>query len=113
VDLEADDAVRCDVCGRPVVEVDGGRDSLFVEITRGDPGRPAEFLDAAFCTQAHAAEWFSRPLPAPSPPRVHVPGGWQGVERLYAVVFVFCAFWAVGLMALGSYALVRLVAEWD
>jgi hypothetical protein len=108
VEVGPEQSVNCAVCGRPVDEVDGGADQLHLEVTRADP---AEFFYATFCTQAHAADWLSRPLPAPAPPAQAVKG--LGLEPLYATLFVFSAIWALGLMGLGAYALVRLLGGWD
>jgi hypothetical protein len=86
VEAGPEQAADCGVCGRSVDEVDGGADWLHIEVTRADP---AEFFYATFCTQAHAADWLTRQLPAPAPPAQAVKG--LVVERLWAMVFVFCA----------------------
>ena len=106
----AEEAATCAVCGRRIVDVDGGADWLYLEVTRGELPEAPEYVDASFCTQAHAAEWLSRSLPSP-PPSVPMRAGWR--ERLFGVAFAFIAVWAVGLMLLGAYALVRLLGGWD
>lgn len=110
VDADPEHPVLCAVCDRPVAEVVGGADWLHLEVTRGDPPEDAEYIDADFCTQAHAAEWLSEPLPSPA---LQVRGEASRWDRLVGLVFAFCALGAVGLMALGAYALVRLLGGWD
>ncbi len=110
VGVDAGEAAACAVCGRRIVDVDGGADWLHLEVTRGELPEAPEYVDASFCTQAHAAEWLSRPLPA-SPPSVPMRADRR--ERLYGVAFSVCAVWAVGLMLLGAHALVRLLGGWD
>lgn len=107
---DPEDSATCATCERPVVEVNRGADWTHLEVIRGDPPEDVQYLDADFCTQAHAAEWLSGPLPTPSPPAsVEVPRR----ERLLAWVLAFCALWAVALMVLGAYALVRLLGGWN
>ena len=109
MDAHPEHSALCAVCDRPVAEVDGGADWLHLEVTRGDPPEDAEYIDADFCTQAHAAEWLSAPLPTPAP-TVPVPADrW---DRWFGFVLAFCALWSVGLMLLGAYALVRLLGGW-
>jgi hypothetical protein len=109
VGVDAEEAAVCAVCGRRIVDVDGGADWLHLEITRGELPEAPEYVDASFCTQAHAAEWLSRPLPPPPPP-VPMRKNWR--ERFLLVAFAVCATWAAGLMLLGAYALVRLLGGW-
>ena len=108
MDDAAAELVRCDLCGRPVLEVEEGRRSLFLEVTQEEPWR---LVNGAFCTQAHAAEWLARPLPE-EPPRVAVPS-LTPRERLYSVALGLGVVWTLGLAGLGAYALVRLLGGWD
>jgi hypothetical protein len=109
VDVAPEDSASCAVCDRRVAEVDGGADWLHLEITRGDSPDDFEYIDADFCTQAHAAEWLSGPLPTPEP-TASVPADRR--ERFFALLLGFCVLWSVGLMGLGAYALVRLLGGW-
>jgi hypothetical protein len=110
VTADLENSATCPVCDRPIAEVDGGADWLHLEVTRGDSPGDFEYIDADFCTQAHAAEWLSEPLPTPSPSEL-VPVGRR--ERWLGILLAFCALWAVGLMLLGAYALVRLLGGWN
>jgi hypothetical protein len=104
------DAAACALCGRRIDEVDGGAGWMHLEITRRDPPEDFEYLDADLCTQAHAAEWLSRPLPPPPPP---ISPRVDRRERLLEVGFILLAVWSLSLMLLGAYALVRLSGGWD
>jgi hypothetical protein len=109
VTVDPGESATCAVCGRRVAEVDEGEDWLRLEVTRGDLPDDREYVDADFCTQAHAAEGLSRPLPPPAPV-VPVRAGWR--ERLFGVAFAFCVLWGLGLMLPGAHALVRLLGGW-
>ena len=107
--VDPEESATCAVCGRRVAEVGGGEDWLRLEVTRGDLPEDREYVDADFCTQAHAAEWLSRPLPPPAPVVRARPGR---RERWVGGAFAFCVLWGLGLMLLGAYALVRLLGGW-
>lgn len=113
VDVDVEEASTCALCGRPIGEVDGGAGVLHLEVTHGPPAQAPDYVDASFCTQAHAAEWLSRPLPQSDPltPVGQVRADWR--ERLFLAALALGALWGVGLMLLGSYALVRLLGGWD
>jgi hypothetical protein len=110
VGVDGGEAATCALCGRRIDHVDGGAGWMHLEVTRGDSPDAFEYVDADLCTQAHAAEWLSRPLP--SPPTL-LPMRVDRRERLVEVAVVLVAVWAVGLMLLGAYALVRLLGGWD
>ncbi|CAA9254196.1 MAG: hypothetical protein AVDCRST_MAG57-2296 [uncultured Blastococcus sp.] len=107
---DPEDPATCATCERPVAEVNRGADWTHLEVTRGDPPADVQYVDADFCSQAHAAEWLSGPLPMPSPPEAVEVGR---RERLFAWVLVVCALSAIALMLLGAYALVRLLGGWS
>jgi hypothetical protein len=108
-----EEAAGCGICDRRWTEVDGGRAWIHLEVTRSDGADGYDYLWADFCTQAHAAEWLARPLPpvirGPAGPTVQT--SWS--ERLLTVALVLGTAWALGLMLLGSYALVDLLGGWD
>jgi hypothetical protein len=109
VTVDAGDSATCAVCGRCVAEVNGGEDWLHLDVTRGNLPEDREYVEANFCTQVHAAEWLSSPLPPPAP-AVPIRASWR--ERLFGVALALCALWGLGLMLLGAYALVRLLGGW-
>ncbi len=105
---EADENLRCDLCGRSIAEVDGGRDELRVELTRDDGD--LQFWVGDFCTQAHAAEWLQRPLPeaiSPSPP----PRSTTWRDRLADVGLFVAAAWVLVLLLLGSWTVAQFVGD--
>jgi hypothetical protein len=59
-------AITCALCEQRCTEVDGGRGWFHLEVTREEPVDDLHWWEVDFCSQAHAAEWFSRPLPSPS-----------------------------------------------
>jgi hypothetical protein len=61
----AEIALTCASCGRQCVEVDGGRGWFHLEVTREEPVDDLHWWEVDFCSQAHAADWFARPLPSP------------------------------------------------
>jgi hypothetical protein len=94
---ESTDVLVCDRCGRPCTEVEDGRNWLHLEITREQSIDSCHWWEVDYCSQAHAAEWLSGPLPepvrdtgTPSPTR------WDDVVA-FAVVLVI-----LGLFGLGS-----------
>jgi hypothetical protein len=101
--------LHCTLCGRRLAEVAGGADATYLEVQHGEP---SVWFDEVFCTQQHAAEWLSQPLPARA---VHqaseVSSSWR--DRLVGVAFAISALWGLGLMLLGAYAAVRLLGGWD
>ncbi|NEK94203.1 hypothetical protein GCU67_08450 [Modestobacter muralis] len=108
-----DDAVEesapCGLCGRRLIDVGGGADATFLEVTHGEP---SVYVEEVFCTQQHAAEWLSRPLPARATPEpVETSSRWR--DRLVAVTFAFSVLWGLGLMLLGAWAAVRLLGGWN
>ena len=103
------DSAPCALCGRRLADVDGGVDVTYLEIWHGEP---RDWFDEAFCTQQHAAEWLSRPLPTPDVPEpIAASSGWR--DRLVTVAFAVSLLWGLGLMLLGAYAAVRLLGGWD
>ena len=67
---ESDEIDRCELCGVPCGEVDGGPEQLRMQLTRDDGG-DVLYWAGDFCSQAHAAEWLQQPLPealSPEPP---------------------------------------------
>lgn len=71
-----------------------------------------DWTNPEFCSQAHAAEWLTRPLPPPQPLQV-LPRSWRdrATDGLLLVLVLF--LWVVALMLLGAYAFVRLLGGWD
>jgi hypothetical protein len=108
----AEDTFTCDLCGMVVRDVNSGKDGLSLEVERWPEGGNPDYVHAMFCTQAHAAEWLTRPLPEPEPEPSTAVAVDRG-ERTFWAGFIFCLAWAVALMALGAYALVRLLGGWD
>ncbi len=95
-----EDAARCEICHRPWTEVDGGREWIHLDVTRADGAEGYDSLDADFCTQAHAAEWLTRPLPPVirGPAAARVQGSLS--ERLSTVALILGTAWALALMLL-------------
>ena len=107
-DAEGESA-PCTLCGRGLSDVAGGADATYLEVGHGEP---SAWFNEVFCTQQHAAEWLSRPLPAGEPPEpVRESSAWR--DRLVSAAFAFSVLWGLGLMLLGSYAAVRLLGGWD
>jgi hypothetical protein len=104
---ESVDVLRCDLCGRPCDEVNGGQDELRLELTREDLSGDQLYWVGDFCTQEHAAEWLRRPLPeALSTPEPVPPtwsdraalGGCLGLVALAVAIFVLGAWRALQLL---------------
>jgi hypothetical protein len=95
----------CDLCGRPL-DAEGEEAWLGVEIFRPK----GDWINAVFCRQEHAAEWLAGPLPP-----VHPPGSLARTikDRLVDWSLVALLLYAVVVMLLGSYTLVRLLGRWD
>ena len=103
------DETSCDQCGTAWLEGEPPGDWLALEITRGDGAGDVNWVDADFCSQAHAAEWLTRPLP-PSKPIQMFPRTWR--DRLTDGLVLGLFLGAGALMLLGFYALVRLLGGW-
>lgn len=95
---------RCPVCQRLWRDEDQA-DWIFLEVTRhsadGRPGWDTE----GFCSQAHAAEWLTRPLPAFAPVTFEPRTLRDRLEDLgLLVAFLVPAVLAcVGVVAIGSW----------
>ena len=102
---EAEELLVCDLCGRRF-DAEDEPAWLGVEIFRPE----GDWMNVVFCRQEHAAEWLARPLPPVRPPGV-LPRTMKNrlVDWSIAALFLF----ALGLMLLGSYTLVRLLGGWD
>jgi hypothetical protein len=105
---ETTDVLTCALCGRACVEVDGGRGWFHLEVTREEPVDDLHWWEVDFCSQAHAAEWFGRPLPSPirgdGEPRARTSADrWEdaGCFAVFSVMVV--------LLLLGTWTAVRLV----
>jgi hypothetical protein len=101
----------CGLCGKSLESEADRQQGLYVEITRTDAQGNPSWLDEVFCSQSHAAEWFTRPLPPIEATNSAPAEGWK--SRAMGALVVLCFVWALGLMLLGSYAFVRLLGGWD
>lgn len=104
------DVTTCDLCGLEWQQGDSPGEWLGLEVTRSDGASDVDWINADFCSQTHAAEWLTRPLPPPEPLRV-LPRTWR--DRLTDTLLFVLFLSAVALMMLGTYALVRLLGGWD
>ncbi len=108
-DDPAGEATVCAVCGRVWREEDKDRELwLGVEVTRTDETMQSDWLYGDFCSQDHASRWFTRPLP-PIKPVDDAPVPRTLKDRLVGLLVGLLFVWALALMLLGSYALVRLL----
>ncbi len=57
--------LTCALCARPCLDVDEGRGWIHLEVTCEKPVDDLHRWEVDLCSQAHAAEWLARPLPAP------------------------------------------------
>ena len=105
---ETTPVLACALCGQPCAYVDGGVGWLHLEVTREEPVEDVHWWEVDFCSQAHAAEWFSRPLPSPlrgdgtRPERT-------AKDRLIDAGCLAAFVCLVLLLALGTWTAVRLV----
>lgn len=99
----------CHQCGKVWWEGQPGDGWLFIEISRG-PGdwEDADYVDAMFCSQEHASEWFLLPLPEPEP---SVPYRLTWLERLTGLAFASAVGSVVALACLGLLTAVRFLAQ--
>jgi hypothetical protein len=79
------DASLCAFCRRRWSEVNDGSDWLNVEITGSDGRDGLDFIAEDFCSQGHAAQWLSRPLPPVAAPYDPPPRSWK--DRLVAAAW--------------------------
>lgn len=110
VETVQSDVTKCDLCGTEWHEGDPPGDWLALEVTRSDGAGDVNWVNADFCSQGHAAEWLTLPLP-PVVPLQLLPRTLR--DRLTDVLVLMLFLWAAALMVLGSYALVRLLGGWD
>ncbi len=100
------DASRCALCGRRWSEVNDGRDWLNVEIARSDDRNGLDYLAEDFCSQEHAAQWLSRPLPPVPAPYKPSPVSWK--DRVVDAAFGLGLLASVALMLFGLYSLLKI-----
>jgi hypothetical protein len=95
---------RCPICGRLWREAEQA-EWLHLEVTRVTPGGTPGWDSASFCSQAHAAEWLTRPLPPFEPatlmPRTHRDR--LADVGLFAMFVVPAILSIVGLIAIGRW----------
>ncbi len=95
-DVEGE-ATHCATCGREWREADNDREQwLSVEISRIDSQGEEHWLYENFCSQDHAAEWLSRPLPPPEsqPPYTFPPETLKERITNGSSFSAFCGRWA-------------------
>ena len=108
-EIETADVDRCEVCGRPCGEVNGGREELRMELTRDDDG-DLLYWAGDFCSQEHAAEWLHRPLPEPlTPPRAPGPTTWGDRLAMGGCLGLFLVLLA--LFGLGVWTAVQYLVD--
>ena len=80
-ETETAEVDRCEFCGQPCDDGDGRLEELRMQLTRGDDG-DVLYWAGDFCSQEHAAEWLSRPLPdALTPSPAPGPTTWGDARR--------------------------------
>ena len=97
----------CDVCGADVVEPDG----LWLGLTYTDPDGDELDADLAFCSRAHASDWFAQQPPpglAPSRRRSARQAA-QGTAGGYVmwILMTVAVVVLVGLVGIGLATVVR------
>ena len=101
---------QCDLCGVKWHEGEPPDEWLALEVTRDDGAGGVSWVNADFCSRAHAAEWLQRPLPPAEPFQV-LPPTWH--DRLLEALALLILLFVVTLMLLGAYAVVRWLGGWD
>ncbi|WP_040336791.1 hypothetical protein [Candidatus Blastococcus massiliensis] len=93
----ADEQWTCDLCGRATPSPSEGGTALTLEVSGRRPDGEWGDWYVGFCTQEHAAEWLSRPLPPPpgSDDAEAPPTSWADRAALTG-----CALVLLGLLAL-------------
>jgi hypothetical protein len=94
----------CARCGRPA-GIEGDDRWLTIEIERDN----VDPLYVGFCTQDHAVEWLSQPLP-PGEPAVELPSTTK--DRLIDGLLLAVPVVVLALVLLGLYTVVRWLAGW-
>ena len=95
----------CEVCGREWSPEDESKDWLGLEIDHSG-GR----IYAAFCSPAHAQDFFARPLPKPPPGPAALPLATG--ERLMILGVGGLAVIAFSIFVFGLVVLVRVALHW-
>ncbi len=102
--------LTCALCGQRCLDVDRGRGWFHLEVTREEPVDDLHWWEVDFCSQAHAAEWFARPLPSPVRADGQPPGRTAADRWAEAGCFALAAL-VVVLIGLGAWTAGRLVIE--
>lgn len=99
------DRDTCGFCGEVLPDDDD--QWIFVEVLSGNPDS-ARFFYASFCSPAHAAEWFRRPLPDPEPGPV-MPYRDSIGERLTVIAIGGLVVWVAALTLIGGWTVLRWI----
>lgn len=98
-------ADSCRHCGAVVTDEQG----VWLEVQRSVPGEDdwTDYDGGSFCSQEHAAAWLAQPLPPPERPTVEESPRRRLAEVASWTLGVLVAVYAVGLMLVGSWTIVR------
>ena len=99
--------LTCAFCGQVCADVAEGRGWIHLEVTREEPVDDLHWWEVDFCSQAHAAEWLARPLPAPLP-HVGQPVRTTRDRLADAACFAVIAL-LVALLAVGAWTVAQFV----
>lgn len=99
------DRDTCDFCGEVLPDDDD--EWVFVEVLAGSPDS-GRYFDASFCSLAHAAEWFRRPLPDPRPAPVKAYRA-SIAERLAVIAIGALFVWVAALTGIGLWTVIRWI----
>ncbi|HEX5120383.1 MAG TPA: hypothetical protein VFW65_34815 [Pseudonocardiaceae bacterium] len=99
------DRDTCGFCGEVLPDDDG--EWIFVEVLAGSPDN-ARYVDASFCSRAHAAEWFRQPFPDPGPGPVKRHRA-SIADRLSVIAIGALVVWMALLALIGLWTVIRWI----